>query len=81
MRLFSYKMTSDTGFAPNPFGRRLTLATCKPMIRQSTHEGDWVAVRSEHGEKCSDCGSVLPLNWGKSPKDVLSSGFSTLGVI
>ena len=40
MRLFSYKMTSDTGFAPNPFGRRVTLATCKPMIRQSTHEGD-----------------------------------------
>ena len=43
MRLFSYKMTSDSGFAPNPFGRTLTLAACKPMIRQSKHEGDWVA--------------------------------------
>ena len=40
-----------------------------------------VAVPSEHGEKCADCGSVLPLNWGKSPKDVLSWCFSTLGVI
>ena len=41
--MFSYKMTSDTGFAPNPFGRTLTLATCKPMIRRSKHEGDWIA--------------------------------------
>ena len=43
MRLFSYKMTSDTGFAPNPFGCTLTLATCKPMIRQFKREGDWFA--------------------------------------
>ena len=27
MRLFSYKMTNDSGFAPNPFGHTLTLAT------------------------------------------------------
>ena len=30
VRLFSYKMTNDSGFAPNPFGLTLTLATCKP---------------------------------------------------
>ena len=29
MRLFAYKMTHDTGFAPNPFWGYLTLATCK----------------------------------------------------
>lgn len=43
MRLFSYKMTHDTGFAPNPFWGYLTLATCKPGIRQSKGPGDWVA--------------------------------------
>ena len=43
MRLRSYKMTGDTGFAPNPFGCSLTLATCKPGIRNKTRVGDWVA--------------------------------------
>lgn len=43
IRLFSYKMTNDTGFAPNPFGGCLTLATCKPGIRRSKAVGDWVA--------------------------------------
>ena len=44
MRLFAYKMTHDTGFAPNPFWGCLTLATCKPKIRESKRPGDWVAV-------------------------------------
>ena len=43
MRLFSYKITHDSGFAPNPFGHTLTLATCKPEIRRCKHVGDWVA--------------------------------------
>lgn len=43
MRLFSYKMTHDTGFAPNPFGHTLTLATCKPQIRRLKKQGDWIA--------------------------------------
>lgn len=43
MRLFSYKMTNDSGFAPNPFWGRLTLATCKPEIRKSKRQGDWIA--------------------------------------
>jgi len=43
MRLFSYKMTTDSGFAPNPFGRSLTLATCKPQMRRSRKVGDWIA--------------------------------------
>lgn len=32
--LFSYKMTHDTGFAPNPFHKIMTLANCKPLIRK-----------------------------------------------
>jgi len=43
MRLFSYKLTNDTGFAPNPFFGRLTLATCKPGIRRTKGVGDWIA--------------------------------------
>jgi len=42
-RLFSYKMTHDTGFAPNPWWNYLTLATCKPKIREVKQPGDWIA--------------------------------------
>ncbi len=42
-KLFSYKLTHDTGFAPNPFWGFLTLANCKPFIRLSKREGDWIA--------------------------------------
>lgn len=42
-RLFSYKMTHDTGFAPNPFGGFLTIATCKPLMRKHKRVGDWIA--------------------------------------
>lgn len=38
-----YKMTHDTGFAPNPFHGVLTLATCKPRIRAKQSVGEWVA--------------------------------------
>ncbi|MCU0073863.1 hypothetical protein N8H71_19905 [Pseudomonas koreensis] len=43
MKLFTYKMTHDTGFAPNPFGHTLTLATCKPAIREKKKVGEWIA--------------------------------------
>jgi hypothetical protein len=41
--LFSYKMTHDSGFAPNPFHGVLTLATCKPGFRRARRLGDWIA--------------------------------------
>lgn len=43
MRLFSYKLTNDSGFAPNPFFNIMTLATCKPYMRNSKKIGDWIA--------------------------------------
>ncbi len=43
IRLFSYKMTHDTGFAPNPFKGFLTLANCKPKIRKYRQPKEWVA--------------------------------------
>lgn len=42
-RLFCYKQTHDTGFAPNPFHGRCTLTTCKAGMRRSKRVGDWVA--------------------------------------
>jgi hypothetical protein len=40
--IFSYVITCDRGFAPNPFGGFLTLATCKPRIRRAAGEDDLV---------------------------------------
>ncbi len=42
MDIFSYVITHDFGFAPNPFGGLLTLATCKPKFRLSAAKGDFV---------------------------------------
>ena len=41
--LHCYKMTWDTGFAPNPCFGKLTLATCKPVIRRCSIVGEWIA--------------------------------------
>ncbi|MXY51659.1 MAG: hypothetical protein F4Y86_03900 [Gammaproteobacteria bacterium] len=57
MRLCSYKMVVDTGFAPNPFGCTLTLATCKPGIRRAAREGDWVAGFTSRGLAGHEVGS------------------------
>ncbi len=42
MKLFSYVVARDFGFAPNPFYGWCTLATCKPRIRATAEVGDWV---------------------------------------
>ncbi|WP_374710599.1 Nmad2 family putative nucleotide modification protein [Inquilinus ginsengisoli] len=42
MRIFSYKIVRDYGFAPNPFYGVCTLATCKPQVRTSAMPGDIV---------------------------------------
>lgn len=42
MRLYSYVVRYDSGFAPNPFYGWCTLATCKHRIRQSAQVGDWI---------------------------------------
>lgn len=41
-RVFSYVVTSDTGFAPNPYHGLLTLACCKPAIRRTAKVGDLI---------------------------------------
>ena len=42
MRLYSYIVRWDFGFAPNPFFGVCTLATCKPKIRDRARIGDWI---------------------------------------
>ncbi len=43
MKILSYRMTYDSGFAPNPFGGILTLATCTPNHKRARLEvGDWI---------------------------------------
>lgn len=42
MKLYSYIVARDFGFAPNPFFKFCTLATCKPKIRKHASVGDWV---------------------------------------
>ena len=42
MRLYSYVVRWDYGFAPNPFFGTCTLATCKPKIRRTATVGDWI---------------------------------------
>lgn len=40
MKLSAYIVSVDSGFSPNPFGRRCTLACCKPTIRRNADQGD-----------------------------------------
>ena len=42
MTLYSYIVAIDTGFAPNRFNGFCTLACCKPDIRRTAQEGDYV---------------------------------------
>lgn len=51
MRVYSYIVTHDSGFAPNPFHGFLTLACCKPLIRRTAQVGDWVVGLSLGAER------------------------------
>jgi hypothetical protein len=56
VRLFSYKLTHDTGFAPNPFWGALTLATCKAGMRRTKKPGDWIAGFTSKELRCAPVG-------------------------
>lgn len=42
MKLYTYVLDHDYGFAPNPFYGICTLATCKPEIRAHAAVGDYI---------------------------------------
>lgn len=50
MKVFSYVVVADTGFAPNPLHGYLTLACCKPAIRRAAETGDLVVGLSSRCE-------------------------------
>lgn len=47
---YSYIVSRDYGFAPNPFYGFLTLATCKPFIRKKASIGDIIIGNSSKKE-------------------------------
>jgi len=53
VKLYTYVLAHDTGFAPNPFWGICTLACCKPVIRRTAKKGDWVLGigRKKYGNK------------------------------
>lgn len=51
MRVFSYVVRVDDGFAPNPFHVACTIACCKPAIRRVALSGDLVVGLSSHCER------------------------------
>ena len=72
-RVFSYIVAHDSGFAPNPFHGCCTLACCKPVIRRTAQEGDWVVGLSPRGETiiyAMQVQKVLPFAdyWRAHPK-------------
>ena len=58
MRVFSYVVAKDSGFAPNPFHGSCTLACCKPRIRGKAKEGDLIAGLSPRCERVVYMGRV-----------------------
>jgi hypothetical protein len=40
--LYTYCLRYDDGAAPNPYWKVCTLSICKPAIRRTAKEGDWV---------------------------------------
>lgn len=42
MKIFTYIVARDYGFAPNPFRKVCTLSACKPGIRKAAKIGDWI---------------------------------------
>ena len=49
MKLLTYIVARDFGFAPNPFNGCCTLATCKPSIRSVSSVGDWIVGTGAKG--------------------------------
>ena len=52
MRVYSYVIDHDLGFAPNPFHGVCTLAACKPKVRQYAQQGDYVVGTGSRPNGC-----------------------------
>ena len=68
MKLFSYVVDHDTGFAPNPSGRYCTLVHCKfsedgkrRNLVERADEGDWILGTGGTSSRSSGNGTVIYL--------------------
>lgn len=59
MRLYSYVVRYDSGFAPNPFYGCCTLATCKPSIRRTAEVGDWIVGTGSDSQQVQRGGHLV----------------------
>lgn len=59
MDLYSYVIRYDSGFAPNPFYGHCSLATCKPLIRNSAKIGDWIIGSGSADKKIKQGGRIV----------------------
>lgn len=50
VKVYSYIVAHDSGFAPNPFHGICTLACCKPVIRRTAKVGDLIVGMSSRCE-------------------------------
>ncbi len=58
MKLYTYVIAQDSGLSPNPFWEELTLNVCKPKIRVTAEEGDWIIGTGSKNVKKKD-GNVV----------------------
>ena len=85
--LYSYIVRHDSGFAPNPFYGFCTLACCKPNIRRTAQEGDYVVglgPKGSHVVYAMRVTRVVGLNdyWEQFPvkrPDVKANGVKAVG--
>jgi hypothetical protein len=59
-RVYRYVLKGDSGMAPNPRGGFISLATCKPKLRCTAGEGDWVIGNypSPHNQRIAWAGKI-----------------------
>ena len=89
VRLYSYVVAHDSGFAPNPFHGFCTLACCKPNIRKTAQAGDYViglGPKGTHIVYAMQVTKVMGFNeyWKrfrvKRPRrDIRAGGFKAVG--
>jgi hypothetical protein len=72
MRLFSYIVKVDAGFAPNPFGGVCTLTNCKPVIRRVAKKGDWIVGLTSTSANLRDLGKRVGVVYAMKITDKLT---------
>ena len=75
MKLYSYIVVSDNGYAPNPTGGVCTLAYCKPTLRRVAQPGDYIVglAGSEYRKRVGSAGQDYPIIYAMRVTDVIDS--------